>query len=287
MNAALILHIEGTLLGEGPVWNHRQQVLHWVDIPRGLIHTYDPQTDTNESVQLDRMVGAAIPCEHSEEMILATQHGFAFFDPATEALYPITDPEADKPLNRFNDGKCDPAGRLWAGTMAIDPPRGPVGGLYRLNTDLGLTQQLTDIVVSNGLAWTKAHDRMFYIDTRQFKMMSFDFDNETGSISNQQDFLTFEDDLPDGMCIDENDNLWVAFYLGGKVVCYDSTTGKALEQITVPARCTTSCCFGGPDLDTLYITSGAKADDPLAGGLFAVQPGVKGLPSVFFQGKRG
>ena len=213
------------------------------------------------------------------------EHGFAFFNPETKELTPITDPESDKPLNRFNDGKCDPAGRLWAGTMATNPPRGPVGALYRMDMGLNLTKQLSDIVVSNGLAWTKAMNKMFYIDTRQFKMMSFDYDINTGEIANQQDFLTFEMDLPDGMCIDENDNLWVAFYLGGKVVCFDSKTGKILDTIEVPALCTTSCCFGGEHLDTLYITSGAKERDALGGGLFKVKPGVKGLKTVFFKGK--
>lgn len=287
MKAEPIVHIANTKLGEGPVWDYRNNKLNWVDIPNGLIHTTDPTKASTDTVKIGQMVGAAIPCHHetahNEHWILAMQHGFAFYNPQSRALKKISDPESELPLNRFNDGKCDPAGRLWAGTMAIDPPRDADGSLYRLDTDLKLTKMVSDIKVSNGLAWTKAADKMFYIDTRQFKMMSFDFELSTGNIENQQDFLVFGDELPDGMTIDENDNLWVCFYLGGKVVCYDSQTGKELDRIQVPAICTTSCTFGGENLDTLFITTGAKDGDELGGALFAVQPGVKGRKADFFK----
>ena len=281
MQAEPILQIKNTALGEGPVWDYRTQKLWWVNIPHGLIHHFDPKTGENRTYSVGQMVGGAIPCK-SGGLILAMQHGFAFFDPSTGGLKHITDPERHLPLNRFNDAKCDPKGRLWAGTMAINPPRGAVGALYCLDTDLTLTKKVSDIKVSNGLAWTKDAKKMFYIDTRQFKMMSFDYDLETGNIENQQDFLNFGSELPDGMTIDENDNLWAAFYLGGKVVCFDSRNGKTLDQIDVPARCTTSCTFGGEDLDTLFITSGMKEGDELGGALFAVQPGVKGRKADFF-----
>ena len=283
MQAEKILHIENTALGEGPVWDYRTQKLWWVNIPHGLVHHFDPNSGENTTYAVGQMVGGAIPRE-AGGLILAMQHGFAFYDPETGDLKPITDPESDLPLNRFNDAKCDPAGRLWAGTMAINPPRDAVGALYCLDTDLTLTKKVSDIKVSNGLAWTKAADKMFYIDTRQFKMMSFDYDLATGSIENQQDFLNFGSELPDGMTIDENDNLWAAFYLGGKVVCFDSQTGKKLEEIKVPALCSTSCTFGGEDLDTLFITSGMKEGNEAGGGLFAVKPGVKGRKADFFKG---
>jgi len=286
MKAEVVLHLEGTKLGEGPIWNHQKNVLHWVDILNGLLHTYNPATNTNDSIQFDQMVGAAIPCENSDDFLLAMQYGFAFFNSKTNEIKPITNPEQNKPLNRFNDGKCDPVGRLWTGTMAIDPSvEKATGALYRLDTNLALTKQLSDIFISNGLGWTNAGDKLFYIDTLQFKIMSFDYDISTGNISNQQDFLTFDKELADGLCIDENDNIWVAFYLGGKVVCFDSKTGKILEKIEVPALCTTSCCFGGENLDTLYITSAAKEGDALGGGLFQAKPGVKGMKSVFFKRK--
>lgn len=275
MQVAIIQHIEGTKLGEGPVWDYRSNLLRWVDIPNGLIHNYRPRDKTNWTFEIGQMVGAAAPCDNGD-LILAMQHGFAFFNPETQQLTPIADPESHLLLNRFNDGKCDPGGRFWAGTMAIDPPRTEVGSFYCIGSDLQVQKKLSNSIVSNGMAWNKAADKMFYIDTRHFKMWSFDYDNATGVIANQQVFKAFENDIADGMTIDENDNLWVAFYLGGKVVCFDSTTGKKLEQIDVPAQCTTCCTFGGEDLDTLYITSGAKEGDELGGALFAVKPGVKG-----------
>lgn len=275
MKVEIIQHIEGTKLGEGPVWDYRSNLLRWVDIPNGLIHNYRPKDKASWTFNIGQMVGAAAPCDNGD-LLLAMQHGFAFFNPEAKELKPISDPENDLPLNRFNDGKCDPAGRFWAGTMAIAPPRMEVGSLYRIGSDLKVNKMLSNAIVSNGLAWTKAADKLFYIDTRHFKMWSFDYDNATGEITNRQIFKAFESDLPDGMTIDENDNLWVAFYLGGKVVCFDSKTGEKLAQIDVPAQCTTCCTFGGENLDTLYITSGAKEGDVNGGALFAVKPGVKG-----------
>jgi len=278
----IIQHIEGTKLGEGPVWDYRSNLLRWVDIPNGLIHNYQPADKSHWTFNIGQMVGAVAPCDNGD-LLLAMQHGFAFYNPRSNELTPIADPENELPLNRFNDGKCDPAGRFWAGTMAINPPRTEVGSLYRMGKDLKVEKIISNAIVSNGLAWTKAADKLFYIDTRHFKMWSFDYDNATGNITNRQIFKAFESDLPDGMTIDENDNLWVAFYLGGKVVCFDSKTGEQLEQIDVPAQCTTCCTFGGPDLDTLYITSGAKEDDPFGGALFAVKPGVKGRKVDLFK----
>ncbi len=282
MKVEPVLRIKNTKLGEGPVWDYRNSELRWVDIPNGLIHSCNLENQTTHTDDIGQMVGAAVPCDNGN-WILAMQHGFAFFNPITKELQNISDPESHLPFNRFNDGKCDPAGRLWAGTMSIDPPRDAVGSLYRVDADLSVKKMLSDIKVSNGLAWTKKADKMFYIDTRQFKMMSFDYDLETGNIENQQDFLVFDGELPDGMTIDENDNLWVCFYLGGKVVCYDSNTGKELEVIRVPAMCTTCCTFGGEHLDTLFITTGAKEGDEFGGTLFAVQPGVKGMKVDLFK----
>jgi len=282
MKVEPIIKIENTILGEGPVWDYRTDELIWVDIPNGLIHSCNLENKTCTTDNIGQMVGAAIPCDNGH-LLLAMQHGFAFFNSATKKLHHIADPESDLPRNRFNDGKCDPAGRLWAGTMSIDPPRDAVGSLYRLDNDLKVTKILSDIKVSNGLAWTMAANKMFYNDTRQNKMMSFDYDNESGDIENQQDFLVFDKELPDGMTIDENDNLWVCFYLGGKVVCYDSTTAKELQVIEVPAYCTTSCTFGGENLDTLYITTGAYEKSDTGNTLFAVKPGVKGLKANFFK----
>ena len=282
MTPEILINKEDTMLGEGPVWDHRINQLWWVDIPKGLVHRYNPAADTNKTYAIGQMVGAAIPCEIGG-LILAMENGFAFFDPETKQLKNISDPESSIPTNRFNDGQCDPAGRLWAGTMSIDPPRDAVGSLYCLDSGLNTTKKLADIKVSNGLAWTSQADKMFYIDTRNNMIMSFDYDLKSGNISSREDFKTFDTLLPDGMCIDENDNLWVAFYAGKRVCCFDSRNGDKLEQIDMPVSNPTSCAFGGPDLDTLFITSGYQEEEPLSGAVFSIKPGVKGVKTNFFK----
>ncbi|MEO9853159.1 MAG: SMP-30/gluconolactonase/LRE family protein [Reichenbachiella sp.] len=282
MNPELVLHVNDSILGEGPVWDHRVNQLWWVDIPRGLVYCYDPENEENKTYSVGQMVGAAIPCEEGG-LILALENGFAFFDPKNHQMKPIFDPESNIPTNRFNDAKCDPKGRLWAGTMRTDPPRDAVGSLYCLDSDLKTTKKLSGIKVSNGLAWTSKADKMFYIDTRNNVIMSFDYEIETGNIYDRSDFLTFDTLLPDGMCIDENDNLWVAFYSGASVCCFDTRNGNKLEQIDMPVANPTSCAFGGKVLDTLYITTAANDGKDDGGALFAVKPGVKGCKTNFFK----
>jgi len=283
MKAESVLQVPNTLLGEGPVWDYRSQELWWVDITNGLLHCYRPQNNSNQSYSIGQMVGGVIPCDKSG-LILGMEHGFAFFDPQTETLEPIADPENHLPQNRFNDAKCDPAGRLWAGTMMIAEPRKKTGSLYCLDSTLLVIKKLSGITVSNGLAWNKAADKMYYIDTPTQIIQAFSFDISTGNIERLTNALTFDKVLPDGMCIDEDDHLWVAFYGASKVGCFDPETGQQLAEIEVPAQNTTSCAFGGEDLETLYITS-ARADenDKWGGNLFEVKPGVRGNKADFFK----
>lgn len=283
MNANVVLHIEETMLGEGPVWDHRSQELWWVDIKGHRLHCYTPQTGINKAFDIGQFVGAAVPCVR-KGFVLALHHGFAFYDPETQDLDLITDPEAH--LNtRFNDGKCDPVGRFWAGTMGLDHPREPIGSLYCLRP-FNLTHELSDITISNGLAWTADTKTMFYIDTVKQCVLRFDYDVSTGTKSNPTEALTFTgEDWPDGMCIDEQDNLWIAFYGQGKVCCYDPVSTEKLQEIKVAASCTTSCTFGGENLDQLFITSAASEGDKYGGALFVCEPGVKGRKASFFAGR--
>lgn len=282
MKATPFLHIPNTSLGEGPVWDYRTQQFWWVDIPNGILHCHDYQSAKNKSYQMGQMLGSVVPCENGD-LILSMQHGFVFFNPETEKLAPITDPEAHLPDNRFNDGKCDPAGRFWSGTMRINRPRLPTGSFYCLDNKLEVSKKLSNIIVSNGLAWNKAADKMYYIDTHTLKVQAFHYDLATGDIEKEKDALVFEGIFPDGMCIDENDNLWIAFFRSGKVICFNPETGEKLEEIEVPASKTTSCAFGGEDLDTLFITSAANEGEPLGGAIFSIKPGVRGLKANFFK----
>jgi sugar lactone lactonase YvrE len=285
MKAALILHIPGTRLGEGPVWDHRSRQLWWVDILNGRIHAFDPARRQDRTYEIGQFVGA-LALRQEGGLLLALQSGFAFYDPATEQLTPIADPEVDRPGNRFNDGKCDPAGRFWAGTMD-HAEQAASGSLYCLDPDgMTVSRHLEDIRISNGLAWTKAGDRLYYIDSPTHKVQAFHYDINSGAIEYDRDVLTFDPGYgyPDGMCIDEEDQLWIAFWDGAKVRRFDPDRGRQTWQIDVPARRPTSCCFGGNNLETLFITSAAKEGDPLGGGLFAVKPGLRGVETALFEG---
>ncbi|MEL6255699.1 MAG: SMP-30/gluconolactonase/LRE family protein [Bacteroidota bacterium] len=282
LKAELLLHVPDTKLAEGPVWDYRFQVLHWIDILQGRLHSYDPKTGKNQWINFDQMIGAAVPAERGG-FVMAMQHGFYLWNKGE--LTQIADPEEDDPLNRFNDGKCDPMGRFWAGSMRIEEPRIAVSALYCLDERLELERKVKEVCLSNGMAWTRDHRSMYYIDTPNQRLDAFDFDLIHGEIKNRRTVLEFEhDEDPDGMCIDEHDHVWVAFYGKGKVVCFDVDTQERLQNIEVPTPRTTSCCFGGEDLNTLFITTAAGDGNPYEGALFQVKTGVRGRKANFFKG---
>jgi sugar lactone lactonase YvrE len=274
-------------LGEGAIWDSRKRVLYWVDIEAGEVHVYDPATGKDRAVSCGQQVGTVVPRAKGGVMV-ALRDGFAALDLDTGTLTMIADPEADKPRNRFNDGKCDPRGRFWAGTLGQDG-----GALYRMDTDLSVTKVLEGIGTSNGIAWSLDRKTMYYIDTRVQEVWAFDYDDATGAIANKRTAISVprESGHPDGSTLDAEGNLWVAHWDGWNVTCYDPKTGRALRRIDVPAQRVTSVAFGGPDLDTLYITTARiglnDADlkkQPHAGGLFRCRPGVKGIPAPEFGG---
>jgi len=193
---------------------------------------------------------------------------------------------------RYNDGKCDPAGRLWVGSMGMEPPNRYKASLYRLDQDLSITRILDSITVSNGICWSLDKTKMYYIDTPTGKVKVFDYDDQTGGISNGRTAVEIPDGMggPDGMTIDSEGHLWVCLWGGSCVGCFDPETGELLKRINIPAKNITSCAFGGKDLQTLFVTSantGMSPEDaekyPHAGGLFAVEMDVKGVPTFFFR----
>lgn len=276
-------------LGEGPIWYNDR--LFWVDIVERRLYTYEPKSDTEQVTQLDSMVGTVVP-RASGGLVVALQTGFAFVDEESGRVTAIADPEADKPDNRFNDGKCDPAGRFWAGTMAVSGGGTP-GALYTLETDGRVTKKLEGIGISNGICWSHDRKTMYYIDSPTQHVAAFDYHPETGEISNRRVAVEIpkSDGLPDGMTIDERGFLWIALWGGYGVVCHDPLTGRRHAKIEVPASQVTACAFGGDDLEDLYITSAREGlsdeilrDQPFAGGLFRTRVGVKGVPSFAYQG---
>src|SRR4051812_33674458 len=199
-------------LGEGPVWSPREQALYWVDILSHRLHRYAPNdAQQQRSWQFDEVITAVAERAHQPGLIVTLRHGFAFFDPATEKLTRLHAPEAHLPGNRFNDGKVDAQGRLWAGTMDYGCCE-PTGSLYRLHHDLSCTQMDTGYAITNGPAWSSDHKTMYFNDTRNQHVYAFDFDPECGEISNKRLFLAFgpKDGTPDGMTTDAEGGLWIA-----------------------------------------------------------------------------
>lgn len=290
MNVELVLDAQAAL-GEGAIWQARDQRLYWVDIQPGRLHIFDPREGSDRAFELGQMVGTVVPRTRGGVM-LALQHGFAAFDPQTGKLQPWTDPEEHLPRNRFNDGKCDPAGRFWAGTISLDhEPR--AASLYCLEPNGRVHTKLSGVTNSNGIAWSLDRTSMYYIDTPTSQVTAFDFDMATGSLGPPRTVITVPANLgkPDGMTIDAQGLLWIAHWEGGCVGRWDPQSGRLLETIPVPARRVTSCAFGGPHLDELYITTariGLTASDlalqPLAGGLFRARPGVAGVSAFEFAG---
>jgi sugar lactone lactonase YvrE len=285
--AELALDIKADL-GEGPVWDERTGSLVWVDIMTGRVNLFDPRTGANRAIDVGTPAGAAVLCE-SGGLMLAVQDGFACLDPAAGAVGRFAGFPDASPDVRMNDGKCDPQGRFWAGTVAFDMHAGG-GALYRLDPDATVTTMIPGVTISNGIDWSLDGRTMYYIDTPTFRIDCFDFDPASGAISNRRTFVEIPRHAghPDGLTVDAEGNVWLALWGGWGVRCYNPQ-GDLIAIVDAPASQSSSCAFGGENLDDLYITSaraGLSEDDlarqPLAGGLFRVRPGVKGRPAYRF-----
>jgi sugar lactone lactonase YvrE len=278
--------------GEGAIWDTRHHRLYWVDILEGTVFVYEPCTSQLRELSLGQMVGTIV-MRRGGGAVVAAANGFAFLDLDNGKLTPIVDPDQGRAGTCFNDGKCDPAGRFWAGTLHTDGCDAADNSLYRLNTDLSVDRVLDQVAISNGIVWTSDHRTMYYIDTPTRTVSAFDYDLATGAITNRRAAIHVADDLgmPDGMAIDENDQLWVAMWGGSSVCHFDPKNDQLLDKIAVPTTNVTSCAFGGNDFDRLYITSSrlqlsgeVLAREPHAGALFVARPGVAGTASFEFAG---
>ena len=277
-------------LGEGAFWDNRDQRLFWVDIIGLKVHIYDPETRINKSFPTPSMVGTVVP-GNNDKAVIALVDGIYILNTLDGEISLLSDVEADMTYNRFNDGKCDPNGNLWVGSMHFDQSL-PKANLYKVDGKGNAVKMLDSITISNGIVWTKDSRTMYYIDTPTGQIRAYDFDADNSSISNERIAVEVPVGLgfPDGMTIDEEDKLWVGLWNGNAVARFDPVSGKLMSKIEVPAHNVTSCSFGGSDFETLYITTSSldmteeeQARYPLAGSLFEVKPGVKGVAGNFFR----
>ncbi|XP_076364851.1 regucalcin-like [Tachypleus tridentatus] len=292
-------------LGEGPHWDEECKVLWHVDASAGDVCRLDVETQETEVVHLSgRAVSLVIPYSSEPDKLVVTVdreiRKLSWKNQSCELLQEV---DQDKPENHFNDGKCDRIGRLWAGTKRFEKIPTTVaseqGTLYSLDSNLSLRKHVEKISISNGMVWNLDHTIMFYIDSLPRKIYTFDFDLTHGTLSNQRILVDFnvvpayqECGLPDGMTIDCEVKLWVACYDGGRVVRIDPTTAQILRTVKFPAQKITSCCFGGPNYDELYVTSSweglsdvERKNQPQTGAVFKVSElGVKGFPQDRFAG---
>jgi sugar lactone lactonase YvrE len=282
-------------LGEGCVWDGRLRRLYLIDINGRKIAWLDSDGTTTVR-DLDGTPGTVVLTTDPDQLVLALDTGLAVYELSTGAVR-LMAPYPEGPDTRFNDGKCDPAGRLWVGTMSREGAHG-AGTLYRFRPGGQADPQVPGVTVSNGLCWSRDGLTMFYIDSATREVHAFDFEPTSGTLSGRRTVVTIPPDrgYPDGMTIDSEDRLWVAHWLGSCVACYDPVHGGTVAVVEVPTPRVTSCCFGGDDLRTLFITTAIGSPDggwtdvsayPGTGAVFAVCPGAVGMPTFPFRGLTG
>lgn len=281
---------ETSKLGEGVMWDAACASVRWVDILDHRVYTYHPSSGDSTS-----MITPAYP----SAIVAAADGGYLLA--AKGAIYRLAaqghsfewacDLEAGVLANRCNDGKCDPQGRLWVGTMAMDESAG-AGSLYRMDSDLKPQQVVGNLTISNGMAWDSSRSLFYHIDTPTRSIFAYDYESTSGAIANKRTVIRFEADAgwPDGMTIDETGRLWIAMWDGWSVVCVDPTYGRVLTTIDLPVARPTNCTFGGAGLDEMYVTTAstglhatALKNQPHAGALFVVRGlGASGIVTANF-----
>ncbi|MGL4415753.1 SMP-30/gluconolactonase/LRE family protein [Roseinatronobacter monicus] len=277
-------------LGECPLWCGQTQRLWWVDIEAPAIHCFDPETGQNQTFALDENVGC-IGLRAQGGFIAGLRSGLWLLDAKGRKEKLIANPQEDTRISRFNDGRVDPWGRFWAGTI-YEPRDRPAAGLYRVNAALECQPMAGDIKVSNGVAFSPDRRWLYHSDTPAHVIYRYPLDPQTGEIGARTVFhqFPFGNGRPDGAAVDAEGFYWSALYEGARVVRL-SPEGEIVAEYPVPARCPTMCAFGGADLRTVYVTSACHgrppeelADWPESGNLFAMRVDVPGQPEPRFAG---
>jgi sugar lactone lactonase YvrE len=276
----------GAGLGEGALWDWRSGLLISVDIMAGRVLVSDPVDGSTRSIQVGQPVSAAM-LRSGRKLLLAVRDGFASLDLDTGMTGDLVAVEANRPGNRMNDGACDARGRCFAGTMALDTSPG-AGTLYRLDHDLSVRPVLEGLCISNGIGWSPAGDVMYHVDSKAGGIDAYDFDEQAGLPSERRRLVDTDPGwgLPDGLAVDAEGGIWVAFWDGSAVRRFDPA-GNATAMVELPAARPTRPTFGGAELDRLYLTTAkldGEADGDLGGAILVLEPDVRGLPANVFGG---
>lgn len=271
-------------LGECPLWCERTRRLWWVDVLDAELWSHDPDTGHCESHPVSARRLGSIALREQGGLLLACDDGLFAYDPKSGRQTFLVDPEPGRPDHRKNDGRADSAGNFWIGTLR-ESDYAPVGALYRVTPDLRVTREAANLAISNSLAFDPERRRLYFADTRVFEIWVCDHDPVTGHAGPERTFArTTAPARPDGSCVDADGHLWNAEYAGSRLVRYDPA-GAISCVINLPVSHPTCCCFGGPDLDMLYVTSAyepltaeERRAEPLSGRVLLLRPGLRGRP---------
>jgi len=278
------------VLGECPIWCRETRALYWIDVFRPAIHRYTPASGEVRSWTPPQKLGS-LALRRSGGFLLATRSGLALFDPETNAFEIIATPEADRPGNLINDGKCDRDGRFWVGSMDRMLEK-PSGRLYRLDPDRSCRVMDDDILMFNGICFSPDDRVLYFADSSRHAIYAHDFDIDAGAIGPRRLFASTagRPGVPDGATADAEGFVWSAQFDSGTLVRY-APDGRVDRIIEVPVSRVTSCAFGGDNLDVLYLTTATfrlpperRAREPWAGGILALDVGMCGIPEPRFAG---
>jgi sugar lactone lactonase YvrE len=279
-------------LGECPLWHSGEAALYWVDIPAQTLHRLHTASRTHKSWALPSEPGCIALCA-SGGIVVALRSGLALLDTVSETLTPLADAPYDPSKLRFNDGRCDAAGRLWVGSI-YEPRDRQLGSLFRIERGT-MHDCAKPVTVSNGVAFSPDNRTLYHTDTTAHRITAYDFEVSTGRVGAGRLFKQFSTDKlhnyggrPDGAAVDSEGAYWCAMFEGGRIVRL-SSAGEMLQEINLPFRCPTMVAFGGADLSTLYITSARHnrseaelAQHPLSGCVLALQVEVTGRPEASY-----